>query len=272
MSRDPKRSERAQESRTYRVPALERGLDVLELLAASGVPMTQADMARALGKGSSELFRTLTALDCRGYVQRDPISGAYGLTLRLAELGRRHRPHEGLLRAAERPMRTLIEVTGESCHLSVLHRGRLLVLAQEECPARVRLSVAVGSIILPRQAASGRLLLAMLDDETREATLAEDPGWRALAEPEREAERARLAIVKERRYEAATGETVAGVSDLSVLIGSPRTAPRAALAIAALPRDHDVWTAATLPLLRRRADEIVATAGLAGLGDPVGEG
>jgi len=256
----------------YRVPALERGLDVLELLAARAVPMTQADIARALGRSPGEVFRTLTALDGRGYLHRDPVSGAYALTLRLAELSRRHQPHEGLLRAAERPMRALMEETGESCHLSILHRGQLVVLAQEEGPARVRLSVAMGSTIWPRQAASGRVLLAALDPRERERALMDDPGWAPLNEPERESERARLTAIGERGHEAAWGETVAGVSDLSVLVGSPGAAPRAALAIAALPRDHDVWTAATLPLLHRRADEIVATAGLAGLDDSAGEG
>jgi DNA-binding IclR family transcriptional regulator len=247
----------------YRVPALERGLDVLELLARRGLPMTQAEIARALGRGPSELFRTLTALDRRGYLQRDPVSGAYRLTLRLFELGRRHRPHDGLIRAAERPMRALMEETGESCHLSVLHRGELVVLAQEEGPARVRISVAVGSTIAPRHAASGRVLLTALDDAERAAVLDSDAEWNALDSKARAAELARLASIRERGYEVAHGETVAGVSDISTLVGTPHTSVRAALAIAALPREHDAWVETTLPLLLRHAAAITETAGLA---------
>ena len=33
---------------SYQVPALDKGLDILELLAAAGKPLTLADMARAL--------------------------------------------------------------------------------------------------------------------------------------------------------------------------------------------------------------------------------
>src|ERR1043165_5034011 len=85
---------------SYHVPALEKGLDILECLAAQGVPMTQAQIARAIGRGSNELFRMLTTLERRGYIQRDPVSGAYGLTLRLFELSHTHSPLQDLLRAA----------------------------------------------------------------------------------------------------------------------------------------------------------------------------
>ena len=47
----------------YRVPALEKGLDLLECLARERRAMTQAQLARALGRGSSELFRTLATLE-----------------------------------------------------------------------------------------------------------------------------------------------------------------------------------------------------------------
>ncbi|MGH2562597.1 MAG: IclR family transcriptional regulator, partial [Thermomicrobiales bacterium] len=122
----------------YHVPALEKGLDILECLAAQGVPLTQAQLARTLGRRPSELFRMLTTLERRGYVQRDPLSGAYSLTLRLFELGHAHSPYDGLLRAAERPMRALTEEVRQSCHLSVIHGGQLLVLAEEQSPTRIR--------------------------------------------------------------------------------------------------------------------------------------
>ena len=123
------------------MPALEKGLDILECLAAQGVPLSQAQVARALGRRPTELFRMLTALERRGYIQRDPLSGAYRLTMRLYELGHAHSPYHGLLRAAERPMRALTEEVRQSCHLSVIHRGQLFVLAEEQSPTRNRLSI-----------------------------------------------------------------------------------------------------------------------------------
>ena len=47
----------AAEDRKYRAPALEKGLDVLELLSAHGTPMTPSQMSSVLGRSVSELFR-----------------------------------------------------------------------------------------------------------------------------------------------------------------------------------------------------------------------
>lgn len=246
----------------YHVPALEKGLDILECLAAQGVPLTQAQLARELGRGPSELFRMLTTLERRGYVLRDPGSGAYGLTLRLYEIGHAHSPYDGLLRAAERPMRALSEAVRQSCHLSVIHCGQLLVLAEEQSPTRIRLSVEVGSTIALLRAASGRLLLAHLDEARREETLALDRAGAALAPAEQAALLDHLAQIRARGYEAARGETVEGVSDLSVLVGTASSRIQAALAIAALARDHEALVAEALPPLRRCAAAIARGAGL----------
>ncbi len=252
----------------YAAPALDKGLDVLELLARDGAPMTQAEIARALGRTPGELFRIMATLERRDYLWRDPVSGAYRPTLRLLELGQAHRPEDALLRAAAAPMQQLSATTREACHLSVLHRGSLLVLAQEEGTRRVRLSVAVGSTIDPIRSASGRMLLAILPPDERMATLAADPGWLAMSREERAAALDRLDAIRARGHESAHAETVAGVSDLAVPIGSPATRTRAALAIAALPRDHAAWTDATLPALLDAAAAITRAAGLAPPKDP----
>jgi len=232
---------------TYHVPALEKGLDVLECLAEQGISLTQAQLARELGRGPSELFRILTTLERRGYIARNPASGAYGLTLRLFELGHGHSPHDGLLRAADHPMRELAEETRQACHLSVIDRGKLLVLHQVESPARVRISIATGSTISLTDSASGRLLLAFSDE----------PGW----------DDERLDLIRRRGYEEAYSETVEGIADLAVLVGRPESHTNAALAIAALPRDRDEFIKETLEPMQRCATAIAHSAGLIGRKD-----
>jgi DNA-binding IclR family transcriptional regulator len=239
----------------YRAPALEKGLDVLECLAEQSGTLTQAQIARALGRSPSELFRTLATLERRGYVSRDTMSGAYALTLRLYELGHTHSPFEHLLRAAERPMRELSASIRESCHLGVMHRGRCLMLAQAEAPSRVRLSIEVGSTIGLEESASGRVLLAYLDEETRQQDL-----------PAADVDTLthRLALIRVRGYDEARSETTPGVTDVSVPVGRPGSRVMAALTVAALPRDHAEFVTAVVPEMRRCAQEIARTAGLAG--------
>ena len=116
---------RKKEKPTNFVPALEKGLDVLEALASAPDPQTLTELARALDRSSSVLFRIIDALEKRAYIARDPVSGTYHLTLKLYELAHTHSPVDQLLKAATFPMRVLADTIHESCHLSVLAHGKL---------------------------------------------------------------------------------------------------------------------------------------------------
>lgn len=83
------RKSAAIEEARYSAPALEKGLDVLELLAAEPHGLNLQEIARRLKRTSNELFRMLDVLVRRGYRVRQPDS-AYVLTLRLFELAHRH--------------------------------------------------------------------------------------------------------------------------------------------------------------------------------------
>ena len=66
----------------YRAPALDKGLDMLELLAGVDGGLTQAEIAKQLGRSHNELYRMLDTLVRRGYVAR--IDGdRFALTLKL---------------------------------------------------------------------------------------------------------------------------------------------------------------------------------------------
>ncbi|HJZ47562.1 MAG TPA: IclR family transcriptional regulator [Roseiflexaceae bacterium] len=246
----------------YHVPALEKGLDILECLAAQGVPLTQAQIARSIGRGANELFRMLTTLERRGYIRRDPLTGAYGLTLRLFELSHTHSPLQGLLRAAAAPMRALTEAIRESCHLSVIEREHLVVLAQEESPARVRLSVEVGGAFPLLHTVSGRVLLAYLEENARADLLAREGEHAHLSAAEQAAFTERLELIRLRSYDTSISETTDGVSDLAVLVGTASSTVQAALTIASLTRQRATFVDDMLPALQRCAEEIGRAAGL----------
>src|SRR5688572_13597466 len=80
----------------YTAPALEKGLDILELLAGEGDALSQAAIAQRLARSTAELFRMLSVLERRGYVTRHA-DGGYRLSLRLFELAHQHPPLKRLL-------------------------------------------------------------------------------------------------------------------------------------------------------------------------------
>ncbi len=214
----------------YRVPALEKGLDILEYLSAIRVPQTQAEIARALGRSSSEIFRMLDCLEQRHYLIRDEHSGRYALSLRLFELAHTHSLIEPVLQQAREPMRDFAATMRESVHLSVLQGHDVLILAQHESPEPVRLSISVGSKQPALKTASGFLLVAYLNDERKEAFLAEDPHFQQLGRAEQQGFREKLAHARREGHVSRDSLVTVGVRDVCVVVGSPDLEVIAALA------------------------------------------
>jgi DNA-binding IclR family transcriptional regulator len=246
----------------YPVPALEKGLDIIEALAAIAVPQSLAELAARLDRSSSELFRMLNCLERRGYLMREPISGKYGLSLKLFTLGHAHSRTDKLLQAARKPMQDFTDQFRESCHLSVLERGQLLVVAQQESPERVRISIEVGATFEARSTASGRLLLAQLQREVLADILANDDSHAGRARISDELS-ATLAKIRRTGVSIAESETVEGVRDIAVLVGKPEAGAMAALAVTRLIRRGErANDTALLEGMREAAANITRTLGI----------
>jgi len=214
----------------YRVPALEKGLDILESLSEVTVAQSQTELARALGRSTSELFRMLACLEERGYILRDEHSGRYSLSLKLYELAHTHTPADKILQAAREPMREFADAMRESIHLGILKGHDLLILAQEESPEAIRISLSVGIRQPAIRTTSGCLLLAHLPEEEGARLLADDIHYRDLSPLEREHLQEKFRRAREDGYVVSESSAKVGVRDISVLIGSPRIGLTAALA------------------------------------------
>jgi DNA-binding IclR family transcriptional regulator len=218
----------------YNVPALEKGLDILETLSAASVPMSLSELAAELNRTSSELFRMLVVLERRAYVTRDAASGNYRLSLRLYELAHTHSPVDQLLQAASLPMRQLTEQVRESCHLSILNRGQLVILQHVESPEKIRLSVEVGAQFSPIHTNSGRLLMAFLRPEELSELLESDSEARALTNREKTRVLGQLERIRSDGHFISDSETRPGMKDVSVPVGQPHVGLLAALCIPCL--------------------------------------
>ena len=219
---------------TYAVPALDKGLDLLEALAARPEPLSQADLARAVGRSPSEIFRMLACLERRGYVVKEESSGRYRLTLRLFELAHTHTPVDHLLHAAERPMRDVARRIRESVHLSVLSDGKLLVLSQVESQNRTRVSVEVGAKFPVVRTASGRILLAHLTPEELKETLARDDEWGRLGPAARSRFLADLMRIRRDGLYQGKSDLTHGIRDVAAFVGNPLVGVAAAVCVPSL--------------------------------------
>jgi DNA-binding IclR family transcriptional regulator len=216
------------------VPALDKGLDVMEAIADSPTPQSLSQLARRLGQTPSGVFRLLSQLERRSYVIRDPSSGLYSLSLKLFQVAHTHSPVEHFIRVSGGPMRELAESVRESVHLSVLSHGHLVVLLDVGSPFRVRFAHEIGAQFPPVLTNSGRLLLAYLSPEDLEAHLDKDSDYASLSAGKRKAFREELRRIRGNRYAVSSSEDRAGMRDIAVLVGNPAIGTTAALAIACL--------------------------------------
>lgn len=203
------------QSGTYRAPALEKGLDIIELLAEERDGLAQNDIAQRLGRSVAEIYRMLNCLTQRDYLARDPDSGAYRLTLKLFELSHRHPPTEHLLRAALPAMERYAAQTGQSAHLSVHDDGKLLVLARVVSPEPMGFAVRLGTTYAFRAARISARVLGAFDRPHRGHPLRELLMQSVSGARRREALRRRLDAIRRRGYDARPSETIPGIRDIS---------------------------------------------------------
>lgn len=157
-----------QQDRKYRAPALEKGLDILELLAKHAEPMTTSQMAHTLGRSVSELFRMVLALEYRGYIAPNSEGrDGYVLTNKLFTLGISQGTVKTLLEASGPAMKELSRIIGQSCHLVVPSGDQIAVVARFESPMELGFSLRVGYRRPLIESNSGALLYGFAPPETK---------------------------------------------------------------------------------------------------------
>src|SRR3546814_10384805 len=128
---------------TYSAPALEKGLEIIELLAAERRPMSTRAIAERLGRSKGEIFRVVFVLVERGYLRRDAASDELTLSNRLFELGMRTPRARELIEVAVPAMEALSDACGQSPHLVVVNKGERSEENTSELQYILRISYAV---------------------------------------------------------------------------------------------------------------------------------
>lgn len=215
--------------RDYAVPALEKGLDVLELMASLHSPITPSQIAHRLGRSLQEVYRVVLALERRGYIARPPGEEALVLSTQLFGLATMFPPFRRLVDAAQPIMNALALEASQACHMAVLDGLNQRIVAQVDSPAPIAIRLRVGAASPAVHASSGRTIVAFQPPVVREWFFSEAA---ALEPPDRIAScRKRVAAIQARGYELIEGEAVHGVIDVSFPILDARGRSLAALTL-----------------------------------------
>lgn len=200
--------------RPYNAPALERGFDILQLLASGSPSLTISEIAQGLGRSMSEVFRIIIVMERQGWLNKDPGTDRYSVSYRLLDLAYRATPAQALATVAAPVMAELSGDCNQSCHLVIRAEARGLVIQRQENSGPAGFAMRAGVAIDIVTSCSGHVLLAYLSDAELRAVKERlsDAG----AAVDKIAER--LALVRQRGFEMLPSARAAGVTDLSAPI------------------------------------------------------
>lgn len=229
-------SETTASTKKYAAPALEKGLDILELLSSEEAGLGQTEIARRLGRSVSEIFRMLVVLQERGYVALDPLTDRYGLTTLLFEIGHRTPRIKRLTTLAAPIMQRLAREVNQSVHLAVLADDSVLIVGQVDSPGNNVMTVRLGARIGLWQATSGRVLMAHQPENILAERLKQVPLPPGTSE---DALRAEFSEMQKKGYEIRDSYVVRGIVNIAAPIFDHSGMAVAALTIPHLERYHD---------------------------------
>jgi DNA-binding IclR family transcriptional regulator len=223
----------------YTAPALEKGLDILELLTSASEAMTHSEIASRLGRTLTEVFRMLVCLEERGYISRTGADERYQLTLKLFEIAHLHHPLQRLIAQARPLVHRVASDTGQSCHLAMLNHAEVVVVAQFDAPGNMGFSVRLGANIDLLNTASGHVILSFQNDEVRARAL---EAWRFRSKkPDPAGLYRHLDQIRRRGYEELASYQVHGVVNISYPV---------------LNQHEEAIAAMTVPFLARIGDSV----------------
>jgi DNA-binding IclR family transcriptional regulator len=234
--------------RVYSTPALDKGLDILELFATSPTGLTVTEVASALNRSIGEIFRMLLCLEQRGYLSHSGLRERYHLTLRLFCQGLKHPPTDRLINEALPIMECVSNQLKQSCHIGVIDGRHVVILAQVDAPESMGFHVKMGSRV-DLHAATGHVIMAHQNDGACQ---------RVLQQWSRETRREipiglndRLMKIRQRGYESRASSEVKGIVNISFPVLSPQGHAAAGLTVPYLKRpDNGVGITDVVDVLR----------------------
>ena len=131
-----------------------------------------SELSVRLAMPKATVYRFLQTMKSLGFVNQEPESERYSLTVKLFELGSRALQHLDLTELAVHQMRLLSDQTGEAVHLGVLVDHEVIYINKIDAKYSLAMYSRIGKRAPVHATALGKALLAWETPERREAIMA----------------------------------------------------------------------------------------------------
>jgi len=148
---------------TYLVPALKRGLQILEMFSRINRVLTINDFAENLGVSASSIYRTVVTLTELNYLNKIE-RNSYELGSMVLSNGFTYLSSREIVQIAAPYLLELRDESSSSCHLAIREGLQAIYLYRAPSPQKLSVNVPVGSRFYCHTVAAGRSLLTGLND------------------------------------------------------------------------------------------------------------
>jgi IclR family transcriptional regulator, KDG regulon repressor len=147
------------------VRSVERALDILLCFTREEPVRSLTQIAESVHMSKTTVHRLLMTLESKRFITRDKNTSLYRLGLRFIEMASIVLQDVELHRWAHPYLHRLSEQYGETVDLSILDGSQVMYLEVIESPRRVKLAAAVGQRLPAYFTASGKAMLAYMDED-----------------------------------------------------------------------------------------------------------
>jgi IclR family KDG regulon transcriptional repressor len=201
----------------------ERVVDILDALASAGGPCGVSELSRQLKFGKNNVFRILSALQDKGWLEQNSETKKYGLTGAMAEVAFRALSQLDIQQISLPYLHELQQTTGETSALLIrVEMERMFISCVPSNHALCHL-VPVGKRLKLWNGSGGKSILAFMTEDEIEAVLSEfkNSGDSVLASGQVitvESLREELAEIRKQGFAVGTGARTSGVIGASAPI------------------------------------------------------
>jgi IclR family transcriptional regulator, pca regulon regulatory protein len=159
--------------------SIQRGLAILSSFKPNRPLLGVSELAREVGLGRSTAHRYVSTLAALGYLEQDPPSRKYRLGPKVIDLGFSAINSMELRSISQPYLQRLSDETGYTANMAILDDTDIIYIercrSSKKGPSEVELDLHVGSRLPAYCTSMGKVLLAYLPDDDRDARLDRSP-------------------------------------------------------------------------------------------------
>lgn len=199
---------------------LVRGLELIRCFGRENRSLSLAELAKLMTLSRSATFRVTYTLEQLGYLERDPDSKRFRLSLRILELGYLAISSLQLPELVQPYLERLRDATDASAHLGLLDADQVRYVGRAPSRLTFASNIHIGSVLPAHATAMGKALLAWRSPEFVRAWLHTSRLERFTPQTKIEPDRflGELEATRERGYAVSDQEFEAGIRALAAPI------------------------------------------------------